>query len=323
MVNGFLTPNEQAPLIHRIFELRAQGLSYNAIEAAIGMKYSTVRQVCCNRVYLGLNRIRDHWFPGIHEALITEATFAAAQRGNETGRRIGRDLLSGRVRCGRCHRSIAIEYNDKGTAIYRCKHRGKGCDIPGRSAPGLQRATTLALSVLSKDEDLQVAIRHELGRRDTGARSAKPTRAGSVAALRQKRQKLLDLHLADKISVELFTEEERRLTKQIQTLESEAAESAKAQALQSVLADHFEQVATALRDLDIDRLWEAANEVEKRTLINQLVEAVILHPDRLQVAINGVPPITVNFEEVGLRPAAGMRPMVSEGGLEPPRDFSH
>ena len=31
----------------------------------------------------------------------------------------------------------------------------------------------------------------------------------------------------------------------------------------------------------------------------------------------------VNFEEVGLRPAAGMRPMVSEGGLEPPRDFSH
>ena len=37
--------------------------------------------------------------------------------------------------------------------------------------------------------------------------------------------------------------------------------------------------------------------------MNELVEAVIVHPDCLQVAINGVPPITVDFEKVGLRPA--------------------
>ena len=70
-----------------------------------------------------------------------------------------------------------------------------------------------------------------------------------------------------------------------------------------------------LRDLDVHRLWEAASETEKRTLINELIEAVIVYPDRLQVAINGAPPLTIDFEEVGLRPA-GMRTMVSKGGLE-------
>lgn len=246
--------------------------------------------------------------------LVSQATFDAAQRGNSTGRRIGRDLLSGRVRCGRCGKSIAIEYNDKGTAIYRCKHRGKGCDVPGRSAPGLHRAAKLALSVLADDEDLQNAIRHELGRKGYGARSAQPTRTGALAKLRQKRQKLLDLCYADKISASTFNEEERRLTQQIETLDAEASESLAVRQRQSALADYFEQVATLLRDLDLDRLWGAASDTENRTLINELIESVIVHPDRLQVAVNGAPPLTVDLEEVGLRPA-GMRTTVSEGDL--------
>ena len=198
MINGELKPNEMPPLIARVFELRSLGQSYPEIERATGIKYSTVRQICGNRVYLGLTRKLDNWFPGIHQPLVTQTAFDAAQRGNATGRRIGKDLLSGRVRCGQCERRIAVEYNDKGTAIYRCKHRGQGCNIPGRSAPGLQRAARLAIRVLAEDEQLQDAIRHELGRQGPGARSAKPTGAGTVAKLRQKRQKLLDLYYADK-----------------------------------------------------------------------------------------------------------------------------
>ena len=314
MISGELKRNELAPLIARVFELRSLGQSYPEIERNTGIKYSTVRQICRNRVYLGLTRIRDDWFPGIHEPLVSQAVFDAAQRGNSTGKRIGKDLLSGRVQCGQCERRIAVEYNDKGTAIYRCKHRGQGCNIPGRSAPGLQRAARLAMRVLADDEQLQDAIRHELGRQGTGARSAKPTNAGTVAKLRQRRQKLLELYYADKISPTTFADEERRLTQQIEAHEREAAKAAESRQRQSVLADNFEQVAAMLRELDVDRLREAASDTEKRTLVNELVEAVIVHPDRLQVAINGVPPITVDFEEVGLRPA-GMRTMVSEGGL--------
>lgn len=83
----------------------------------------------------------------------------------------------------------------------------------------------------------------------------------------------------------------------------------------SVTRAHFERVATLLRDLDVDTLWDAANGDERLTLVAELVEAVIVHPDRLQVTINGAPPLRVDFEEVGLQPA-GMRSMVSKGGLE-------
>ena len=51
---------------------------------------------------------------------------------------------------------------------------------------------------------------------------------------------------------------------------------------------------------------------------DEIIETVIVHADRLQVTINGAPPLTVALSEVGLREPVGMRPDVSEGGLEPP-----
>ena len=178
------------------------------------------------------------------------------------------------------------------------------------------------MQVLANDGQLYDAIRHELGRQGAGTRSAKPMHAGAVAKLRQTRQKLLDLYYADNISPSMFADEERLLTKQIETHELQAAAAIEARQRQNILADHSGRVAAQLRELDIDRIWEAASATEKRTLVNELVECVIVHPDRLQVAINGAPPLTVDFEEVGLRPA-GTRNDVSKGGLEPPRDFSH
>ena len=78
--------------------------------------------------------------------------------------------------------------------------------------------------------------------------------------------------------------------------------------------------------MDTDAIWNAANDRERKLLVNEIIEAVIVHPDRLQVAINGAPPLTIAFSEVGLREtkrpplrAAGTTIDVSKGGLEPPR----
>ena len=136
LVNGFLQKNEQALIVRRIFKLRAQGMSYSEIERATGVKYSTVRHVCLNRAYLGEVLHRGEWYPGVHEPLVTAEEFAAAQKAHIPGRRRSKDLLSGKVRCGLCGKVLCVERNSRGTTIYRCKHRGKGCEIPGRSAPG-------------------------------------------------------------------------------------------------------------------------------------------------------------------------------------------
>ncbi len=318
LVNGELVPNELAPLICRVFVLRAEGRSYPEIERATGIKYSTVRQICHNRVYLGETRLREQWYPGIQPALVTPDLFEAAQRGNCTGKRVGKDLLSGRVVCGECGRRVPIDSNGRNDPMYRCKHRGNGCHVPGRSASGLLRAAVLALKVLAEDEELQTAIRHELGGRAPEARAAEPSRSGAVAKLRRDRQKLLDLYYADKITPTLFAEQESKLTRQIEAIEVLATENLKDVERRHHLADQFERVAETLRHLDTDAIWNAANDRERRILVNELVNAVRVHTDRLQVEIAGAPPLTVLLEEVGLRgPGTGIS--VSEGGLEPPR----
>lgn len=61
----------------------------------------------------------------------------------------------------------------------------------------------------------------------------------------------------------------------------------------SILAEQFEQVAVLMRTMDTDAIWNAASDRERKLLVNKIIEAVIVHPDRLQVTIKDAPPITV------------------------------
>src|SRR4051794_28739828 len=113
--DGSLVPNGEAVVVREIFRLRAQGLSHQRIEDRTGVKYSTVRQILLSRIYLGDVLLNDEWYPGKHEPLVTQAEFDAAHRGVIPGRRrLSREVLSGRVRCGLCGRLAAVEYRQNG-----------------------------------------------------------------------------------------------------------------------------------------------------------------------------------------------------------------
>lgn len=308
-------PNALAPMIPRVFELRAEGRSYPEIERLTGFKYSTVRQIVHNRAYLGETQIRGTWFPGIHQPLVSPELFEAAQRGNRTGKRLGRDLLSGRVKCGNCGKRVPIERSGHAGGVYRCKSRGHACGMPGRAASGLLRASVIAMRELAQDESLQEAIRQQLAGRDVGASTARPSSAEALRKLRRKREKLLALYYDDKISAEMFAEQEGMLSRQIRLIEQQSEQARKATEQRHALADQFELVAARLRNLDIDKVWDYANERERRTLVNQAIEAVTLFPDRVVVTLTGALPITVLLSEAGLR-GPGMGISVSEGGLE-------
>ena len=137
LVGGELVPNADAPTVRRIFELRAQGLSYPRIEELTGVKYSTARTVACSRIYLGEVLLNGRWYPGNHEPLVTAKEFSAAHRGEVPWQRRSRHVLAGRVRCGLCGRVATIRYGREGRPLYRCRHRGDGCSQPSRSAVGL------------------------------------------------------------------------------------------------------------------------------------------------------------------------------------------
>ena len=169
--------------------------------------------------------------------------------------------------------------------MYRCRHRGQGCQQPARTNTGLTRAGVLGLKLLGQDERLQAAIRRNLapgGRPETpGARRRQgPTPAETLRALTEKRRKLLELHYNDRISAEGFAEEERT---------------------RSDVEVRFEEVAAVLRDLDIETVWNAAEEQERRILVEELIQWVSVFPDHLQVTVSGAPPLHVLYREVGLK----------------------
>jgi hypothetical protein len=65
----------------------------------------------------------------------------------------------------------------------------------------------------------------------------------------------------------------------------------------------FELVAAMLCDpaFDLDAIWEHANDRERRVLIEELIETVTIHADRLDVTVAGAPALLVTLDEVGLR----------------------
>ena len=71
LIDGELVPNEMAPVVRRIFTLRAEGQSQGKIADATGIKYSTVLTILGSRIYLGEVQMNGEWFPGHHEAIIT------------------------------------------------------------------------------------------------------------------------------------------------------------------------------------------------------------------------------------------------------------
>jgi len=82
------------------------------------------------------------------------------------------------------------------------------------------------------------------------------------------------------------------------------------------LAQRFDDAALPAQ-IDTHTVWLEANDRERRILIEDLLDAIYIHPDHLRVVACGAPPLKVELTEVGLRPKAGMGTLVSEGGLLP------
>jgi site-specific DNA recombinase len=310
MVNSYLEPNEMAPLVQRIFVLRAAGASYPEIAAEVGIKYSTVRSICLNRAYLGEVKYSGDWFPGVHAPLVNEQQFNAAQRGHTKGQRRSKDLLSGKVRCGLCMRVAGVHYNDRNQPIYRCRHRGQGCQVPGRSANGLQRAAVLGMRVLADDLNLQAAIRYQLTAHQRVAAPKGPSVTSVLASLEKKKRKLLDLYYAEQIDSDTFATEHRRIVTQMKTLQQEADDFVRDEKVRNEAVSKFDQVAELLAKMDLERIWLAASLEERRTLVEDLVDSVFVYPDQITVQVAGAPPFTIGLDEVGL--TQGCKPVVSE-----------
>ena len=117
----------------------------------------------------------------------------------------------------------------------------------------------------------------------------------------ERRKKLLGLYYQDKISAEFFEEEERSLTLSIEAARNQVAAESEEVVARTQLEEHFERIASILRELDVEQVWEAADDQERRVLIEELVEWVTVLPEHLEVTVVGAPPLAVTYGEVGLK----------------------
>ncbi len=305
LVEKFLMLNHDAPIVREIFRLRREGVSLVGIEEATGVKASTVKTIIESRVYLGEIKFKKEWLPGVHESIITEAEWQSAQRAHTKGVRRSKDPLSGRVICGLCARKMSVMQNGQRSVFYRCRHRGQGCQMAAKSTKGIGRAAVKGLSLIGRDDGLREAIRRRLAGRAPDAAAPRRTRRAApgvaLKTLSDDRRKLLDLYYKGKISENFFHEEETRFAIAIEAVRHEAVELNEEIQTKTDLETRFEEVAALLSNLDIETLWEAAEDREKRVIIENMLESVTVFPDHLEVKVAGSPALHVLYSEVGLK----------------------
>jgi len=222
-------------------------------------------------------------------------------------------VLSGRVRSGLYTKRMAIAQNGQGSIFYKCPHRGLECAQSARGTKGLSQAAVLGPSLLSREEQLQRAIPKQLAESNvktlnSTTRHRETTPTATIAKLSDDRRKLLELYYAEKISTEGFQREETRLTAAIEVARARAVDARIEERVKSDLEHRFDEVATILKNLDIEEVWRCADETEKRILVEGLVEWVTIFPDHLEVTVVGALALNFLYSEASW----GRRLMVSE-----------
>lgn len=162
----------------------------------------------------------------------------------------------------------------------------------------------LGLRLVAGDEALQEAMRRELKAALGASQESRRVRtaAARLERLTERRRKLLELYYAEKLGAELFAEEEARISGQIEVLRREREQREAEQSRLSDVAAKFEEVARLLREIDVDRFWAEASDVERRVMVEEWLEFAAIFPDHLEVTVKGAPRLNVTLKEAGLGP---------------------
>ena len=215
-----------APTVRQIFSLYTQGrLGAASIARRLqaeharapprGWQPAVVLWILANEAYVGRVHWRDQTFPGLHEPLVDDETFARAQallkeRGEDCSRRRGNQsdfLLSGVLRCGRCRRAyVGMSATGNGGTYhyYACSGRRSSAARPATESasrarsskppcsPSSQTSTATALSSAKPSStppasERQTITRSKSDGRGSLGRSATPSAPSSATTTRSKR----------------------------------------------------------------------------------------------------------------------------------------
>ena len=309
LVDGELVKNDDGLRVARAFKLAGEGkLSFHEIARQTGFKYSTVRYVLSNRVYLGEVKLQDQWFPGKHEALVSQEVFDQIQERRKPRTKKwhnrSKHYLSGFIHCGLCGRALAVGYPAAGKRppAYACNHRNGSCPgIGQKSKTVIELAIFQALDAIGQDKQLLKKIRQRLGRDHTQFQKDIKIRQKTIEkqlhTVRSKKKKILEAFYQG-AALDVLKDEEASLADQELSLSAENENLIKALSEKRVAIEDFDEFMDNFRSMDIQTMWIDATEDERKLALSSYFDKILLYRDRISIKVLGMPPIVKTWDDV-------------------------
>ncbi len=288
---------ERGPIIVWAFETYATGL-YSLADITIllearGLRsrgnrrrgpspltISRVHALLSNPYYVGFVTHKGHSYQGRHDPLVSQELFDKVQAVLVSHRHSGeRDrkhqhCLKGTIRCGTCGSQLVYSRNKGNGGTYEyfvCPRNQRGECLQGYQPVDLVEGAIedhYASVSFSEDEreEIRRTITDDLGERVAVSKQEIENAQGVLQQLKEEERKLLHMHYDERISGELFDEEQTRIRQRRQD----------AEALIARLSVNYDDVAATL-DLALEILNDDLHDLYRRgddtirRLINQAI----------------------------------------------------
>jgi site-specific DNA recombinase len=255
------------------------------------MVKSAIHKMLHNPYYVGIVTHRGVAYVGKHPQLVTKALFERVQgmldAHNHAGERqyVHNHYLKGSIYCGVCGRKLAVSNSRSHTGriydYYYCLGRQSDTRSCNWKAVRVSKVEKLVLEHYRSIQlppqriaQIRRSLEEALTARRAEAEASEHAVTLRIQRLTDERQKLLHLHYAEAVPVDLFKQEQKRITSELDAARQQLADV-------SVEFDAIElNLKMALKlARDCYAAYEAADENTRRLFNQAFFEKLYLHVD--------------------------------------------
>lgn len=296
-VEGKLLVNHyEAEQVKKIFMWYLSGDSQKTIRDKLQSegctnKYSSytsitsVRNILCNSLYTGRIRFEDVWVDDAHEAIISAEDFATAQvikekRQEQFGNTPfqSKHLLTGFLRCGCCGARYYTR-NSGRYLYYACYSRTKQREsmiVDPNCKNKIWKSSELEEIVEKQILELLHSPQIASEIKNNKPTPAEPPKQNSsvekrVKAIDKEITKLMELYQVDSIPPEILGEQINKLHGEKKALQETLVPVKEAEVISFDLVEELIS--------DASQIWEFADKVQKRRIMQSLIERIIVTED--------------------------------------------
>lgn len=282
--NILVIDDVQAEKVRRIFDLYEQYHSITKIQRVLkeegysGRRFTTIRQILSNRLYLGEVKYRDEYFEGIHEPIISveqydrvQALLARHPKGANAGK-AKESLFSGLIFCGCCGEnfktySYKVENKIKGdyyVRSYLCRARRFPSEYEQKCMNQIVKNETLEALFLKQLDSL-------ISNRQTESVKSKRKTNFDLALKKvdEKIARLIDLYEDGELDKETLNKRVEKRKKEKEDI-----------LLKKNLEAQNEAISIEIKDVNkYLTKFETMDFIEKRALVEKVLERIVIEPN--------------------------------------------